>query len=165
MPHKLKTQPCPECAGLMQYEKHDDALEYRAHKRTIKTLGWWCTKCGEAILTGEPLVRHERAFLQFKADVDGVLGPKQVAKVRESLRLSQRKAGEVLGGGPRAFQKYESGKQAVSTPMSHLLRLLEKDPARLNEIVVAPPVAEVVKPKKATRRRTKTGRLQRSARP
>jgi len=26
----------------------------------------------------------------------------------------QRRAGEVLGGGPRAFQKYESGKQTVS---------------------------------------------------
>ncbi|MGH7293988.1 MAG: type II TA system antitoxin MqsA family protein, partial [Polyangiaceae bacterium] len=107
--------------------------------------------------------RHERAFLQLKAVVDGVLGPKEVAKVREALGLSQRKAGEVLGGGPRAFQKYESGKQAVSTPMSHLLRLLEKDPSRLKEIVVAS-LADATKPKNAPARRKKSGRSQRAAR-
>jgi HTH-type transcriptional regulator/antitoxin MqsA len=129
-----KTQPCPECGGRMVYERHDDVLEYRGRKRTIKTLGWWCTKCGEGILTGEPLVRHEKAYLRLKAEVDGVLGPQQVALVRERLGLSQRRAGELLGGGPRAFQKYESGKQAVSVPMSHLLRLLAKEPSRLKEL-------------------------------
>jgi HTH-type transcriptional regulator/antitoxin MqsA len=72
--------------------------------------------------------------LELKAEVDEVLGPTQVAEVREKLGLSQRKAGELLGGGPRAFQKYESGKQAVSVPMSNLLRLLDRDPRRLREI-------------------------------
>jgi HTH-type transcriptional regulator/antitoxin MqsA len=149
----------------MRYEKHDDVLEYRDHKRTIKTLGWWCTKCDEAILTGDPLVRHERAFLQLKAEVDGVLGPREVTKVRESLGLSQRKAGEVLGGGPRAFQKYESGKQAVSTPMSHLLRLLERDPSRLEELVTVPSLAQgPAKGREGPSRRRKVGRSQRSAR-
>ena len=135
MSEELKTQPCPECGHPMRYEKHDDVLVYRDRKRTIKTLGWWCTKCGEAILSGEPLIAHERAFQQLKAEVDGVLGPKEVAQVRAALGLSQRKAGEVLGGGPRAFQKYESGKQAVSVPMSHLLRLLARDPSRLRELM------------------------------
>jgi DNA-binding transcriptional regulator YiaG len=75
-----------------------------------------------------------RAFLELKAEVDGVLGPKDVARVREKLGLSQRKAGEPLGGGPRAFYKYERGEQAVSLPMSHLLRLLENDPGRIAEL-------------------------------
>lgn len=138
MPEEAKTQPCPECGGLMRYGKHDDLLEYAGRTRTIKTLGWWCTKCGEAILSGDSLVKHERAFLQLKASVDGVLGPREVLHVREALGLSQRKAGELLGGGPRAFQKYESGKQAVSVPMSHLLRLLARDPSRLKELQAGP---------------------------
>jgi HTH-type transcriptional regulator/antitoxin MqsA len=133
----VKTQPCPECGGIMRHEKHDDVLEYKGESRTIKTLGWWCTRCGEAILTGEPLALHEKAFQQLKAEVDQVLGPADVARAREALGLSQRKAGEVLGGGPRAFQKYESGKQAVSVPMSNLLRLLENEPSRLREIGLA----------------------------
>ena len=131
---KVRTQGCPECGGVMKYEKHPDLLTYQGHERTIKTLGWWCSRCGEAILAGEPLLVHERAFQRLKAEVDHVLGPIDVAKVREVLGLSQRKAGELLGGGPRAFQKYESGKQAVSVPMSHLLCLLKRDPTRLQEL-------------------------------
>ena len=63
-----------------------------------------------------------------------------VNSVRERLGLSQRRAGEVLGGGPRSFQKYESGTQAVSVPMSLLLTLLSNDPSRLNELPGAAPL-------------------------
>jgi HTH-type transcriptional regulator/antitoxin MqsA len=118
----------------MRYERHDDVLVYREHKKRVKTLGWWCDDCEEAILDGKALAARERAFLELKADVDEVLGPHEVMQVREKLGLSQRAAGELLGGGPRAFQKYEAGKQAVSAPMSNLLRLLANDPARLEEL-------------------------------
>ncbi|MGC9986934.1 MAG: type II toxin-antitoxin system MqsA family antitoxin [Polyangia bacterium] len=131
---RLKTQPCPECGGVMRYERREDVLVYKGQERSWKTLAWWCMQCGEAIFAGKPLLARDRAFQQLKADVDQVLGPGEVAQVRGRLRLSQRRAGEVLGGGPRAFQKYESGKQAVSVPMSNLLRLLARDPSRLREL-------------------------------
>jgi HTH-type transcriptional regulator / antitoxin MqsA len=133
--NKSNTQPCPVCGSKMRFEKRDDVLSYQGKEKRIKTLGWWCTSCDEAIFDGKALAEREKAFLTLKAEVDHVLGPEEVTKVREKLRLSQRRAGMLLGGGPRAFQKYESGKQAVSVPMSHLLRLLEKDPKRLHEIV------------------------------
>jgi len=136
-----KTQPCPECGGAMHYERRADLLIYKDQERICKTLAWWCSRCGEAIFAGKALLARDRAFQQLKADVDQVLGPDDVAQVREKLRLSQRRAGEVLGGGPRAFQKYESGKQAVSVPMSNLLRLLARDPSRLREIAPARPKA------------------------
>lgn len=119
----------------MRYETRKDVLSFKGHERTLETLGWWCTQCGEGILTGEALHAHETAFQELKAEVDSVLSPAEVTAVRTKLGLSQRKAGELLGGGPRAFQKYEAGTQAVSTPMSNLLRLLAKDPARLEELV------------------------------
>ncbi|MEZ4264664.1 MAG: type II toxin-antitoxin system MqsA family antitoxin [Polyangiaceae bacterium] len=129
-----KTQACPACGGVMRYERRDDVLEYKGSARTLKTLGWWCGKCGEAILTGDALVAHDKAFQELKAEVDGVLGPAEVAQIRTALGLSQRRASELLGGGPRAFQKYESGTQALSVAMSHLLRLLANDPSRLREL-------------------------------
>ena len=79
MANTVKTEPCPACASLMRYETHDDVLMYEGASRTIKTLGWWCTKCEEAILTSAPLVAHERAFQKLKAEVDGVRGPSDVA--------------------------------------------------------------------------------------
>ena len=142
-----KTQPCPECGGEMRYEKHDDEVSYQGRTRTLKTLGWWCSKCGEGILEGAPLRASEKAFLELKAEVDGVLGPDEVAAARERLGLSQRKAGELLGGGPRAFQKYEAGSQAVSVPMSRLLTLLANNPKRLREL---PGAATVTKRSRKT---------------
>ena len=86
MTREPKTQPCPECGGTRRYEKHDDVLEYLGHKRVLKTLGWWCTKCGEGILTGEALTRHERAFLELKAEV-------MASSVRRRSRAPARRSG------------------------------------------------------------------------
>jgi HTH-type transcriptional regulator/antitoxin MqsA len=126
----------------MRYEKHADEVSYQGHTRKLKTLGWWCSKCGESILEGAALHATEKAFLELKAEIDGVLGPDEVAAARERLGLSQRRAGAILGGGPRAFQKYEAGSQAVSVPMSRLLTLLANDPKRLQELPGAPKAAK-----------------------
>jgi HTH-type transcriptional regulator/antitoxin MqsA len=131
---KAKAQRCPECGGVMVHETRADSVAYRDATRPVRVLGWWCRACGEAILEGGALQARERAFATLKAEVEQVMGPAEVATVRGRLGLSQRKAGELLGGGPRAFQKYESGEQAVSVPMSRLLTLLANDPARLREL-------------------------------
>jgi YgiT-type zinc finger domain-containing protein len=74
MRERAERRPCPECGGEMRYEERDDTLEYKGHTRTIKTLDWWCRRCGEGVLTGEPLVASERAFLELKAEVDVTVG-------------------------------------------------------------------------------------------
>ena len=40
---------------------------------------------------------------------DMALEPDEIRAIREGLGLSQADAGELLGGGPRAFTKYEAG--------------------------------------------------------
>jgi HTH-type transcriptional regulator / antitoxin MqsA len=131
---KIPGNTCPECGAPMVYETRPDTIEYGGEERVFPMLAWWCTECDEAIFEGQPLADREKAFLELKAEVDEVLSPSQVAAVRTKLGLSQRKAGELLGGGPRSFYKYESGKQAVSVPMSHLLTLLDHDVSRLQEL-------------------------------
>ncbi len=126
---------CPECGGPAVFETRTDTVEYKGRKASVKIPGHWCEKCGEAVLEGDALEKRERAFLELRAKVEGVLSPRRVALIRERLKLSQRRAGELLGGGPRAFQKYESGGQQVSVPMANLLRLLDRDPRRLAELV------------------------------
>lgn len=130
---------CPECGGRAPFETRTDVVEYKGQQGKVKVAGHWCQACGEAILEGPALEARERAFLELRAKVEGVLGPKEVASVRQRLGLSQRRAGELLGGGPRAFQKYESGEQQVSVPMANLLRLLWKDPRRLRELLKGSP--------------------------
>jgi HTH-type transcriptional regulator/antitoxin MqsA len=130
---------CPECGSQAVFDIRTDVVEYKGQKAKVKVAGHWCRTCGDVVLEGPALEKRERAFLELRAKVEGVLGPKEVAAVREKLGLSQRRAGEVLGGGPRAFQKYESGEQQVSIPMANLLRLLWRDPRRLRELLEEAP--------------------------
>lgn len=131
MSKRAKTIRCPECAAPAVFETRANTVEYKGHTATVRIPGHWCTRCGEAVLEGSALEKRQQSFLALRAKVEGVLSPRRVAAIRARLKLSQRRAGELLGGGPRAFQKYESGEQQVSTPMANLLRLLSKEPRLL----------------------------------
>ena len=60
--------------------------------------------------------------------------PDEIRAIREKLGLSQVAAGEVLGGGPRAFTKYESGTIRPRASIVKLLRLLDQNPGALGSL-------------------------------
>lgn len=62
------------------------------------------------------------------------LAPADIKRIREGLGLTQVEAGELLGGGPRAFQKYESGTISPAATTANLLRLLEANPGSLEAL-------------------------------
>ena len=57
--------------------------------------------------------------------------PGEIRAIRRQLGLSQVDAGQLIGGGPRAFTKYEAGAVKPSISVINLLRVLESDPAVL----------------------------------
>ena len=59
------------------------------------------------------------------------ISPDEIRAIRKELGLSQVEAGELLGGGPRAFTKYEAGTVKPAASVVNLLRLLEANPAAL----------------------------------
>jgi hypothetical protein len=50
---------------------------------------------------------------------------------KHPLSRLQIEAGRIIGGGPRAFQKYESGDLLPGRAISSALRLLDRDPQAL----------------------------------
>lgn len=62
------------------------------------------------------------------------LTPSDIRRIRESLGLNQVEAGELLGGGIRAFQKYESGTVTPAATTISLLRILENDPSAIGAL-------------------------------
>ncbi len=54
--------------------------------------------------------------------------PDRIRAIRERLGLTQEEAGRLLGGGPRAFTKYESGNMRPRAAAISLLRVLEAHP-------------------------------------
>ena len=57
--------------------------------------------------------------------------PEEIRAIRERLMLTQAEAGALIGGGPRAFAKYESGTVVPSASVIKLLLLLNDDPHAL----------------------------------
>jgi HTH-type transcriptional regulator / antitoxin MqsA len=51
-----------------------------------------------------------------------------VRKVRKLLKLTQDKAGRLIGGGKRAFQKYKSGAMPPSGAAAALIEILARHP-------------------------------------
>jgi len=64
----------------------------------------------------------------------GEMSPDEIRRIRESLRLSQTEAGELLGGGPRAFTKYETGHIKPAASVVNLLRVLDQHPKVLETL-------------------------------
>lgn len=62
------------------------------------------------------------------------LEPEEIRAIRKLLGLSQAEAGDLLGGGPRAFTKYEAGTVKPTAAVVTLLRLLERDPATIRKL-------------------------------
>ena len=60
--------------------------------------------------------------------------PQISAGSARQLGLSQREAGRIIGGGPNAFQKYESGEILASRAVSNLLQVLARHPEEIERL-------------------------------
>ena len=63
---------------------------------------------------------------------DKRLTPEDIRRIRVKLGLTQEQAGERIGGGRRAFSKYESGAVQPSAAVENLLRIYEEHPEVVN---------------------------------
>ncbi len=127
-------QKCHACSGVMRRDARPMTITFRGEDATFELPGWYCESCDESVHSGKDMRVSDAALHDLKARVEGLLAAAQVRSVRKKLKLSQRGAGRLLGGGPNAFQKYESGATMVSRPMSNLLRLLASNPRLLEEL-------------------------------
>ena len=66
------------------------------------------------------------------------MSPEEIKRIRTKLGLTQERPGEPIGGGPRAFQKYEAGDLLPSRAIGSALALLDRDPEGLSVLHVRP---------------------------
>lgn len=110
-------------------------ITYQSQNKTFAMPGWYPAnnEC-EATFTQEDLKVYDKAIKELKAEVEHLLLPAEIRSIRKRLKLTQIQAGLILGGGKRAFQKYESGDVLPSRALSNLLRLLSSNPALLKTL-------------------------------
>jgi HTH-type transcriptional regulator/antitoxin MqsA len=115
----------------MRRDQRPMNLTYCEESLTFPMPGWYCGTSEESIHTVEDMRISDRMLNKLKAKVEGLLDPEEIRRIRKKLRLTQVQAGELIGGGPRAFQKYEAGELLPSRAISSALALLDADPAAL----------------------------------
>lgn len=96
--------------------------------------GWYCESSDESIHSPSDMRVSDAALRELKAEAENLATAAEVRRIRKRLALSQSEASRLIGGGVRAFQKYESGEVLVSRAMTTLLRLLERHPEEIDHL-------------------------------
>jgi len=109
-------------------------FSYKGLSVTVDMPGWYCEGSDEGVHEGKDLEISDAALKQLKIEADKLLAPADVKRIRTKIGLTQQQAGAIIGGGPNAFQKYESGEVTVSKGISNLLRVLERHPEEVEEL-------------------------------
>ena len=123
---------CPECGhSMVRDEARPFTISYKGLTATFPMPGFYCVNCGESVHNGKDMEVSDRNFNLLKAKAENLLLPTEVRRIRQKLRLNQEAAGQILGGGPKAFHKYEKGDVLPSQAISNLLRVLEAMPKGL----------------------------------
>jgi len=129
---------CPVCgAGKLVRESRDLSYTYGGRSAIIRQSGDYCDACGEGIFSSDESAQYLAAVGAFRVEVDAEpLAPTEVRRIRKKLGLTQREAGNIFGGGIRAFSQYERGETRQGKALDKLLRLLDRHPELLDEVRV-----------------------------
>lgn len=122
---------CPRSGAAMQRSVRPMELRYKGLSMTVDMPGWYCAQSDESVHSGADMKISDRALNRLKARAEGLLEPSEIRRIRKHLGLTQAEAGEQIGGGKRAFQKYEAGDLLPSRALCNALVLLDHDPAGL----------------------------------
>ena len=124
---------CHACSkGILNQKTKSQVYTYKGKSITLKQPGLWCDSCKEGILNGEDIAKTEKAFDEFKSQIDGLLCPEQIRRIRKDvLKLSQKEAGRIFGGGKNGFSRYERGETKPLPAISNLLKMFERHPEDL----------------------------------
>jgi len=122
--------------------------------KEVEVPGWYPEDDSDSIHSGRDLEKKEEVFQELRQAYG-----QRVRKIRKDLKLTQVEAGSIVGGGPRAFQKYESGVMAPSEAAIGLLEILSVDPSKLSILKglrkINSSISEVVEAKRRVSRHSR----------
>jgi HTH-type transcriptional regulator/antitoxin MqsA len=116
----------PETGQELRRDVRQQMVTFGSLSRVIDVPGWYPEGDGDALFDGPDLHAANNAFKELRSEYGG-----HVKAVRKARGLTQEEAGHIIGGGPRAFQKYESGKTPPSDAAVGLIEVLDKHPEAL----------------------------------
>ena len=131
-----KTMIAPETGALLSRGVRPFIVTYKGESVTVDLPGYYPEGEGDGVVVGDDMRPVDEALRALKEKLDGVPSPATIRRIRKKLKLSQRKAGELLKVGENAFDKYERGLVEPSGPTSQLIMVLDRHPEIIEELRV-----------------------------
>lgn len=129
---------CLQCddGTKLELKTKDVTVEVRGESCVVpKVIGWHCPVCGEIEFTEKE--SSDRVWNAIEA-----MGAKAKARdaallahARKRLKLTQKQAAELTGGGHNAFSRYERGEAVPMRAVVNLFKILDKHPELMKELV------------------------------
>jgi HTH-type transcriptional regulator/antitoxin MqsA len=129
-------EKCPICGGAVLKSKVvTEEFSYKGKVHSIPGFrSWECASCGESIADRESMKKAAPLLNEFYREVDGLLSGAEIRRIRSKLNITQDKLGDLLGGGKKAFARYENNQVVQSRAMDTLLRFLDRFPALISMV-------------------------------
>jgi HTH-type transcriptional regulator/antitoxin MqsA len=119
----------PETGETLRRGVRRRTVRYGSLSREVEVPGWYPQDGGDGVHSGTDLAEADRAFRELRDEYSA-----HVRQARKRLKLSQEEAGRIIGGGKRAFQKYESGATPPSDAAVGLIELLIRHPEEVETL-------------------------------
>jgi len=134
---------CPVCSeGKCKRKTLTETFTYKGHRLVIPNyIVYVCSRCREEFLDHSLIRPHEQKIRDWQRTIDGLLSAEEIRQLRTGLGLTQEEFSLLLGGGRKAFARYETGAVRQSVAMDNLLRAVQKHPSLLLEFAKARGVA------------------------
>jgi HTH-type transcriptional regulator/antitoxin MqsA len=121
---------CPVCGSDLLIEVvRPEKFLYEGHSVTIDDYrSFECGRCGNSFADPKSVEHAEPILRDLHRRAERLLTSMEIKAIRSSLGYSQDDFGTLLGGGKKAFARYENGKVTQARSMDNLLRAIRFRP-------------------------------------
>lgn len=99
-----------------------------------KVKGWHCPVCGDIEYTDKDSSDRMWKAVEALGAKAKVRDAAMLAHARKRLKLTQKQAADLTGGGHNAFSRYERGEAVPMRAVINLFKLLDKHPELVKEL-------------------------------
>ena len=137
----LSTNPdkfCLQCddGTKLELTTKDVTVEVRGESCIVpQVAGWQCPVCGEIEFTVEADSERVWSAIEAMGAQARARDAALLAHARKRLKLTQKQAAELTGGGHNAFSRYERGEAVPMRAVVNLFKILDKHPELVKELV------------------------------
>ena len=125
----METKIHPDSGETLTRQVRRQTIRYGSYVTDVEQPGWYPEGDGDALFDMQDLGQSNAAFQQLR---DRYIG--HLKEFRSKLKLTQEEASRLIGGGPRAFQKYENGRAQPTEAAVKLIEVLWRHPELLSEV-------------------------------